>query len=180
MYLSLLEDPRLSAASATAEPTHRQSPYRRASEPSAQPTSSHTQKHQRQKSSDSNPSDVLQRLSRDYETNKRRYSASDESEDSTQYQMPNNLSSQELPDVSPWQLSQDVEEERDVDMPYVIGQFKLENKLHSKPFFLNRASTFSVKSREKLPKKSNLKRAVSSSPKHSRSARSVIYEEIAL
>ena len=140
-----------------------------------QQTVSHTQKNQRQKSSESTQlsSDPLQYLSSNYEKSRRRYSASDESEDSTVYQMPNNL--------SPRQMSQDVDDERDVDMPYVIGQFKLENKLCRKPFFLNRASTFSVKSQEKLPRKSNLKRAVSASPKHSLKSRSsVIYEEIAL
>ena len=100
------------------------------------------------------------------------------------YQVPNSISPRELSDTSPQQLSQDVDDERDVDMPYVIGQFKLENKLYRKPFFLNRASTFNVlNSQKKLPKKSNLKRAVSCSPKHSLksySPHSVIYEEIAL
>lgn len=183
-YISFLsEEPQLGFENGTAEPAYHPSPYRRASEPTVQQTVSHTQKNQRQKSSESTQlsSDALQRLSSNYEKSRRRYSASDESEDSTLYQMPNNLSPQDLSDVSPRQLSQDVDDERDVDMPYVIGQFKLENKLCRKPFFLNRASTFSVKSQEKLPRKSNLKRAVSASPKHSLKSRSsVIYEEIAL
>ena len=145
---------------------------------------SHPQKQQRKISSESDqlPNDVLCRLSRDYDSNRRRYSASDESEGSTMYQMSNELARHELSDTSPRQLSQDMEEERDVDMPYVIGQFKLENKLYRKPFFLSRASTFSEKSRENLPKKSNLKRAVTLSPKRSlksHSSHSVIYEEIA-
>jgi len=149
-----------------------------------QPSISHPQKEQRKISSESDqlPNDVLRRLSIDYDSNRRRYSASDESEGSTMYQMSNDLPQHELSDTSPRKLSQDMDEERDVDMPYVIGQFKLENKLYSKPFFLSRASTFSEKSRENLPKKSNLKRAVTLSPKpslKSHSSHAVIYEEIA-
>lgn len=95
--------------------------------------------------------------------------------------MENNAVPHNWTDTSPRELSQDVDDERDVDMPYVIGQFKLENKLYSKPFFLSRASTFSEESREKLPRKSNLKRAVSTVGKQSlRSHSSVIYEEIGL
>lgn len=146
-----------------------------------QPSISHPQKQQRKISSESdqlpNYNDVMHRLSRDYDSNMRRYSASDESEGSTMYQMSNDLARHELSDTSPRQLSQDMDEERDVDMPYVIGQFKLENKLYRKPFFLSRASTFSEKSRENLPKKSNLKRAVTLSPKcslKSHSSHSVI------
>lgn len=159
---------------------YQRSPYRRSgSEPSVQPLTSHPRASQsRRQSSFENkrvPSDVLQSLSTDYQSNaRRRYSASSESDSSSVYQTSNG--------PSPRQLSQDVDEERDVDMPYVIGQFKLENKLYRKPFFLDRASTFSVNSRGKLPKKSNLKRAVSSS-RHSlksHSSHSVIYEEIPL
>ena len=145
---------------------------------------------QRSLESDQLPNDVLRRLSGDYETeSRRRYSASDESEDSTVYHMQKDFASDGLSESSPRQLSQDVDDERDVDMPYVIGQFNLENKLYCKPFFLNRASTFCSENRGsllKLPKKSNLKRATSYSPKSSLKSnlscnpRSVIYEKIAL
>ena len=144
--------------------------------------------HQRQRSLESNqlPDDILQRTSRDSGTERRRYSASDESEDSTTYQMQQKDFLADRPsNPSSWQLSH-VDDERDVDMPYVIGQFKLENKLYRKPFFLNRASTFCAKNCEnsfKMAKKSNLKRALSSSslPNCSLSNPcSVIYEEIAL
>ena len=167
---------------------YQRSPYRRSgSEPSVQPMISHPQASQsRRQSSFENkrvPSDVLQSLSTDYQSNAtRRYSASSESDSSSMYQTSNGPSPRKLSDTSPRQLSQDVDEERDVDVPYVIGQFKLENKLYRKPFFLDRASTFSVNSKGRLPKKSNLKRAVSTS-RHSlksHSSHSVIYEEIPL
>lgn len=166
---------------------YQRSPYRRSgSEPSVQPmiSRSHPQASQsRRQSSFENkrvPSDVLQSLSTDYQSNaRRRYSASSESDSSSVYQTSNGPSPRKLSDTSPRQLSQDVDEERDVDVPYVIGQFKSENKLYRKPFFLDRASTFSVNSREKLPKKSNLKRASRHSLK-SHSSHSVIYEEIPL
>lgn len=172
---------------------YKQSPYVRSREQSEEQSVPRAEKGlQRQSSleSDQLPNDVLRRLSRDYENERRRrYSASDESEDSTPYQMQKDVAPETLSDVSPRQLSQDAGDERDVDMPYVIGQFKLENKLYRKPFFLNRASTFCAKNWEsslEVPKKSNLKRAFSSSPKSSmkncsfRNPRSVIYEEIVL
>ena len=164
---------------------YHRSPYRRSgSEPSVQPMTSHprTSQSRRQSSFENKrvPSDVLQSLSTDYQSNaRRRYSASSESDSSSVYQTSNGPSPRKLSDTSPRQLSQDVDEERDVDVPYVIGQFKLENKLYHKPFFLDRASTFSVNSRGKLPKKSNLKRASRHSLK-SHSSHSVIYEEIPL
>jgi len=105
------------------------------------------------------------------------------------YHMQKDFTPEGLSESSPRQLSQDMDDERDVDMPYVIGQFNLENKLYRKPFFLNRASTFCAENHGsllKLPKKSNLKRAISYSPKSSlksrssNNPRSVIYEEIAL
>lgn len=175
------------------EQTHRRSPYIRDLESSKeQPTSLAEKGFQRQRSleSDQLPNDILRRLSRDYETeSRRRYSASDESEDSTVYHMQKDFSLEGLSESSPRQLSQDVHDERDVDMPYVIGQFNLENKLYRKPFFLNRASTFCAENHNsllKVPKKSNLKRTISYSPKSSlksclsNNPHHVIYEEIAL
>lgn len=192
LYCCYLDEPQLRVQNGPAEQVYRQSPYRMVREPSEEQSisSRDQQGHQRQRSLESNqlPNDILQHLSRDYESERRRYSASDESEDSAMYQMQKDFPPERLSDSSPRQLSQDVDDERDVDMPYVIGQFKLENKLYHKPFFLNRASTFCAKTRKssfKAPKKSNLKRAFSSSPKSSQSRsssnpRSVIYEEIAL
>lgn len=174
----------------SVEQAYGQSPYIRDLDSSKeQPTSFPEKGLPRQKSleSDQLPNDVLRRLSRDYETeSRRRYSASDESEDSTVYHMHKDFAAEGLSESSPRQLSQDVDDERDVDMPYVIGQFNLENKLYRKPFFLNRASTFCHGSLLQLPKKSNLKRAISCSPKSSlisslsNDPRSVIYEEIVL
>ena len=175
------------------EQTHKRSPYIRDLDSSKeQPASLAEKGFQRQRSleSDQLPNDILRRLSRDYETeSRRRYSASDESEDSTVYHMQKDFSLEGLSESSPRQLSQDVHDERDVDMPYVIGQFNLENKLYHKPFFLNRASTFCAENYNTLlevPKKSNLKRTISYSPKSSLKSRLsnnphyVIYEEIAL
>lgn len=177
----------------SVEQAYRQSPYIRDREPSKEQPSSFAEKglpRQRSVESDQLPNDVLRRPSRDYETeSRRRYSASDESEDSTVYHMQKDFTPEGLSESSPRQLSQDMDDERDVDMPYVIGQFNLENKLYRKPFFLNRASTFCAENHGsllKLPKKSNLKRAISYSPKSSlksrssNNPRSVIYEEIAL
>lgn len=193
MHCFYLDEPQHRVQNGSTEQPYRQSPYIRAPVHSEEQSVSRAEKGlQRQRSleSDQLPNDVLRRLSRDYETERRRrYSASDESEDSTVYQMQKDFAPEALSDSSPRQLSQDVDDERDVDLPYVIGQFKLENKLYRKPFFLNRASTFCAKSWEnslKVPKKSNLKRAFSSSPKSSiksrsfNNPRSVIYEEIAL
>lgn len=193
MHSSCLDEPQHRVQNGSMEQDHRPSPYIRAREHSEEQLISRTEKGlQRQSSleSDQLPNDVLRRLSRDYETERRRrYSASDESEDSTAYQVQKDFAPELLSDSSPRQLSQDVDDERDVDVPYVIGQFKLENRLYRKPFFLNRASTFCAKNWEsslKVPKKSNLKRAFSSSPKNSvkshslNNPRSVIYEEIAL
>ena len=177
----------------SVEQTYRQSPYIRDREPSKeQPTAPAEKGLQRQRSleSDQLPNDVLRHLSRDYETeSRRRYSASDESEDSTVYHMQKDFALEGLSESSPRQLSQDVDDERDVDVPYVIGQFNLENKLYHKPFFLSRASTFCAENHDislKVPKKSSLKRAISYSPKSSMKSHlsnnphSVIYEEIAL
>jgi len=177
----------------SVEQAYRQSPYIRDREPSKEQPSSFAEKglpRHRSVESDQLPNDVLRRPSRDYETeSRRRYSASDESEDSMVYHMQKDFTPEGLSESSPRQLSQDMDDERDVDMPYVIGQFNLENKLYRKPFFLNRASTFCAENHGsllKLPKKSNLKRAISYSPKSSLKSRSsnnphsVIYEEIAL
>ena len=156
------------------------SPYRRTSERSLQQEINNNLG-QRNSKTIYQSDQVLQHYPDSYENNSRRYSASDESESSSLYQVQNSISPQNLSDTSPTQLSQDVEDERDVDMPYVIGQFKLENKLYRKPFFLSKASTFSEQSQEKLARKSNLKRVVSTSTQHSfRSPSSVIYEEIGL
>ena len=177
----------------SVEQAYRRSPYIRDPEPSKEQPISLAEKglpRQRSLESDHLPNEVLRRLSRDYETeSRRRYSASDESEDSTVYHMQRDFAPESLSESSPRQLSQDVDDERDVDMPYVIGQFNLENKLYRKPFFLNRASTFCAENHGsflKLPKKSNLKRAISHRLKSSLKShlsdnlRSVIYEEIAL
>lgn len=193
LHCSYLDEPQHRMQNGSVEQAYRQSPYIRDREPSKEQPISHAEKGlQRQRSleSDQLPNDVLRRLSRDYETeSRRRYSASDESEDSTMYHMQKDFAAEGLSESSPRQLSQDVDDERDVDMPYVIGQFNLENKLYRKPFFLNRASTFCAKNHDsllKVPKKSNLKRAISYSPKSSlkscvsNNSRSVIYEEIAL
>lgn len=182
LFLFSSDESQPSSESGMVDPGYQPSPYRRASEPTVQ-QHKNTQNSQRRESSESNQlsSGTLQHFSNSYKNSSRRYSASDESEDSTMYQMPKSISPQDLSDTSPRQLSLNGHDERDVDMPYVIGQFKLENNLYRKPFFLNRASTFCLNSRESSPNKSNIKRTVSASPKHSlRSRSSVIYEEIAL
>lgn len=162
------------------EPPHRPSPYSRASDHLPQ---QEINNNQRQKSTENNypSSKTLQRFPGSYGSSARHYSTSDESENGSFCKVENNAVPQNWTDTALGELSQDVDDERDVDMPYVIGQLKLENKLYSKPVFLSRASTVSEKRREKLPRKSNLKRAVSTVGKQSlRSHSSVIYEEIGL
>lgn len=163
-----------------AEPPHRPSPYSRASDHLPQ---QEINNNQRQKSTENaySSNKTLQRFPGSYGSSARHDSTSDESESGSLCKVENNAVPQNWTDTSPRELSQDVDDERDVDMPYVIGQLKLENKLYSKPLFLRRASTFSEKSIEKLPRKSNLKRALSKVGKKSlRSLSSVIYKEIGL
>lgn len=132
---TFLDEPEPREENGLVEPAaYQQSPYRRSgSEPSVQPMISHAQASQSWRQSNLEnkwvPSDVLQSLSTDYKSNaRRRYSASSESDSSSVFQTSNGPSPRKLSDTSR-QLSQDVDEERDVDVPYVIGQFKLENKL---------------------------------------------------
>lgn len=187
---SIIDEPQVKVENGPTDVYHRPS-YMMARESSKEQSIQHAHKTlERQKSLDTNQlhHDNLTHTSRDSGTEKRRYSTSDESEDSTMYQtqqedfLPEGLSNSS----SQRQFSQDVDNERDVDMPYVIGQFKLENKCYRKPFFLNRASTFCAKNPEntlKMKRKSNLKRALSSSSFLSRSLSnpcSVIYEEVVL
>ncbi|XP_068744131.1 tyrosine-protein phosphatase non-receptor type 13-like isoform X2 [Montipora capricornis] len=101
------------------EASHMPSPYRRTSERSLQQEINNNLGKRNSKTiyqSDQVP----QHYPDSYENNSRRYSASGESESSSLYQVQNSISRQNLSDTSPTQLSQDVEDERDVDMPYVV------------------------------------------------------------
>ncbi|XP_078359591.1 tyrosine-protein phosphatase non-receptor type 13-like [Oculina patagonica] len=130
---SVVDEPQHRVQNGSMEQDHRPSPYIRAREHSEEQLISRTEKGlQRQSSleSDQLPNDVLRRLSRDYETERRRrYSASDESEDSTAYQVQKDFAPELLSDSSPRQLSQDVDDERDVDVPYVIDSTLNSQKL---------------------------------------------------
>ncbi|XP_022779941.1 tyrosine-protein phosphatase non-receptor type 13-like isoform X3 [Stylophora pistillata] len=105
---------------------------RESSKEQSEPRAENT--HERQRSLETNrlPDDNLRQTSRDPQNERRRYSTSDESEDSTMYQtqqkhtLPEGLSISS----SQRQFSQDVDDERDVDMPYVIDSTLNSQKLN--------------------------------------------------
>ncbi|XP_074610552.1 tyrosine-protein phosphatase non-receptor type 13-like [Acropora palmata] len=102
-----------------AEPPHRPSPYSRSSEHLPQ---QEINNNQRQKSTENaySSNKTLQRFPGSYGSSARHDSTSDESENGSLCKVENNAVPQNWTDTSPRELSQDMDDERDVDMPYVI------------------------------------------------------------